>query len=175
MKKLFLLPLLFCFSCNCTKLTTSTSSAPVQSKIETVCPDDGTCTLEFYKNKEMVIVKDGIGTMSYKLQDNPNTSVVYYQYKRTTDPALQDASHREEIVFEIENNASRLDLNNGELQQTKMLFGRHCFCRGQAGYFRVVQGTLHLNNEKGVLDFALDYKIKEVPQTLTQLKGSFKQ
>lgn len=175
MKKLFLLPLLVCFSCNCTKVTTSASLEPVQSKIETACPEDGTCTLELLKNKQIVVVKDGIGTMSYELQDSPTTSVIYYQYKRNTDPNLQDANHREEIVFEIENASSTLDLTNSGLQQVKMLYGRHCFCRGQAGYFRVVEGALHLDNSNGALSFVLDYKIKEVPQTLSQLKGSFKQ
>lgn len=175
MKRVSLLAVLaLCFSCNTQKITMAKTSEPLKSEIESVCPEDGVCTLVLMKNKTIAVKTDVTGKMYYDLEDDPNTSVIHYEYKRKTDPDLQDGQHREEIIFEIENTVSELNLSNWDLSQTKMIFGRHCFCRGQAGYFHVKQGKLHLQNTKDVLNFVLDYTVTEVPQTLTHLEGSFK-
>jgi hypothetical protein len=83
-----------------------------------------------------------------------------------------DGQHREEIVFEINNSDSKITLSDKNLQDSKMLFGRHCFCRGQAGYYKVNEGTLNLQNTNGVITVDLDFKVTKVPQLYTSVKAT---
>ena len=172
MKKFFLIPLAFSLSfCNCKKAVIEEKKA---FSIESVCPQDGVCTIEVLKNKSLVVKTDDFGSTYFQMTDNEETSVIHYQYNRTVEEGLQDGQHREEVLFEINNSATELKLSNSELQSTKMLFGRHCFCKGQAGYFNVENGSLILQKKNDVITFELDFKIYKVPQLFEKVKASVK-
>jgi len=121
-----------------------------------------------------MVKTDDLGGIYYHMEDNSNTSIIKYEYNRTVEEGLQDGQHREEIVFEINNNATELKLRDADLQTTKMLFGRHCFCKGQAGFFRIEEGTLNLSNKNEVISFDLDFKTHSVPQLFEKVKASVK-
>jgi hypothetical protein len=172
MKKLFLIPLALGLSfCNCKK---NSVSKPTMVSIESTCPENGKCSLEIIKNKSLEIKTDEFGKFYYALNDDVAKSVIHYQYNRTIEEGLQDGQHREEIVFEINNSDEKISYSDFALQNTKMLFGRHCFCRGQAGYFKVNQGTLTMERKKGSSSIDLDFKIAEVPQLFTKVKATIK-
>ncbi len=78
------------------------------------------------------------------------------------------------IYYNDTNTRSEMSYSDFALQNTKMLFGRHCFCRGQAGYFKVNQGTLTMERKKGSSSIDLDFKIAEVPQLFTKVKATIK-
>lgn len=169
MKKLLLIPVLLTMTfCD----TANTNKSVMTTTIESECPENGKCTVQLLKNKAIDLKMDGLGKLYYQLIDNNNTSVVIYEYNRDVEEGLQDGQHKEEIVFEIENTTKELHLENAELANAKMVFGRHCFCRGQAGYFAVSQGTLHLQQKENNVSFELDFKIKEVPQLFTKIKAT---
>lgn len=169
MKKLLLIPVLFTLSfCN----TANTNKATMTTTIESECPSDGKCTVAVFKNKAIDLKTDGLGKLYYQLADDSGKSVVVYEYNRNVEEGLQDGQHKEEIVFEVENESDALRLENADLSNAKMLFGRHCFCRGQAGYFAVNQGTLNLKQNANTISFELDFKIKEVPQVFTKVKAT---
>lgn len=134
--------------------------------IEKTCPDDGICTVETLRNKRMEIRKDDFGSIYYQTVDSHETSVVIYQYNRKVEKGLQDGNYREEIVFEIKKTDKKLLLQDLKLQQTKMLFGRFCFCKGETGYYEVKEGTLKLNQTGDRVDFNLDFIVTEVPQMI---------
>jgi hypothetical protein len=46
-----------------------------------------------------------------------------------------------------------------------MLFGRFCYCKGQAGNFKVKNGNLKITKDK----IDLDFEIKEVPQIIKNI------
>ena len=172
MKKIFLIPLAFLLSfCNCKKSVAESSKI---SSIESVCPENGVCTIQLFKNKSLVVKTDDFGSTYYQMIENIDTSVIQYQYDRTVEEGLQDGQHREEILFEINNNNTALKLQDADLQKTKMLFGRHCFCKGQAGYFKIDEGTLFLENKNKVFSFELDFKTDKVPQLFEKVKASIK-
>jgi hypothetical protein len=172
MKKLFLIPLAMGLSfCNCKKASVP---KPVMTSIESPCPENGKCAIQIYKNKSIDVKSDEFGGIYYALNDDTSKSVIHYEYNRTVEEGLQDAQHREEIIFEINNSDSEIDLTDGMLQNTKMLFGRHCFCRGQAGYFKVEQGNLKLENKGEVVTLDLDFQITKVPQLFTKVKATLK-
>ena len=79
---------------------------------------------------------------------------------------LQDGHYREEIVFEINNNDSEIKFSGNDLQKTKMLFGRFCFCRGSTGNYKITDGNLKLKQTKKEVIFTLDFKNNKVPQLL---------
>lgn len=172
MKKFLLIPLALSISfCNCTKSAISKSN---DISIESNCPENGTCTITVEKNKSIIVKTDDLGGIYYQFLDNPNTSVIHYQYNRTVEEGLKDGHHREEILFEIDNDATSLNLENKEIQKTKMLFGRHCYCKGMAGYFKVEEGVLHLENKNNVITLDLDFKIIKVPQLFNKIKATVK-
>lgn len=167
MKKSILLLLVISFiSCNSTK---KNSSPTASNESTTNCPDDGDCTIVIHKNKKLNILTDGIGSRYYQILDNENTSVIHFEYKKKIDENLQDGNYVEEIVFEIQNDVKSLLLIDNELQSTKMLYGRHCYCKGQAGLFNVSNGKLILDQNNNKIKINLDFKINDVPQLITSI------
>ncbi len=173
MKKLFLIPLALGLSfCHCQKA--AVAATPTKSSIESVCPENGVCTIQIQKGKSMAVKTDEFGSIYYTTEDNANKSIIIYEYKRNVPEGLQDGQHIEEIVFEINNSDTTLSLKDENLQNTKMLFGRHCFCRGQAGYFKVTEGNLNLEKNKGIINVDLDFKVTKAPQLYTSVKATIK-
>lgn len=174
MKKLFLIPAALLFSfCSSKKdiVKNSEENKPV-SKIESHCPSDGKCTIETFRGKSLIVKQDEFGSTYTQLEDNPETTVIQYQYNKNVKGDLQDANYREEVLFEIKNSTTQLNLSGNNLQQTKMLFGRFCFCRGQTGYYKIEQGNLKLNQNENNLNFTLDFTITKVPQIIKYIETS---
>lgn len=172
MRKLLIIPFLTLITaCNCQKKVSDKTSEIKKDEVMTnsTCPSDGKCTIEVIKNKSLEVKSDEFGSNYYNLTDNMNTSVVFYKYNRNVEEGLQDASYKEEIIFEINNSEKQLSFLDRDLQKTKMIFGRICFCRGQTGYYKVVSGKLFLENLKETIKFNLNFKITEVPQIINSL------
>jgi hypothetical protein len=156
---LFLFGLLF--SCNAQKNVSS--AVPT---LTSECPKDGTCEVEILKNKQLILHYDDFGGMYYDIKDQEGTTVIHYQYNKTTQANLQDGHYREDIIFEIKNSDKSLNLTDSALQQTKLIFGRHCFCKGQTGYFKIEKGRLNLSSKKDEIHFDLTLENEKVPQLI---------
>jgi len=154
MKKSILFPMMILtISCCSTKSTTTMANGNEKTKIESPCPENGICTFEILQNKSMNIKTDGIGKTYYELEENPNKVVFLYKYReKIEDTTLQDAGYREEIVFEMNKDYSDFTFSNKELQNTKMLFGVFCFCKGKAGNYKVTEGSLTKKNSTLQID-----------------------
>lgn len=154
---------LFLFSCNCFKQTVKVN--PKKIVLESLCPKEGDCKIEILENKKMTVLDDGTGSLYYQLEDDLKHKVIKYTYDKKVEADLQDANYREEIVFEIENEFKEETISNENLQNVKMLFGRFCYCKGQAGNFKVKNGNLKITKDK----IDLDFEIKEVPQIIKNI------
>jgi hypothetical protein len=181
MKNLIILTLILILnSCKCPKdtlassLNDSTQVLKTQKMVSNNCPENGTCTIEIFRNQSLDVKTDEFGGIYYDKIDNPETSVVLYKYDKNVPKGLHDGNYSEQIVFEINNSDKNLTLTNLDLQKTKMLFGRFCFCRGQTGNYKVDNGTLKLNQTKNELQFNLDFKITKVPQIITRISETIK-
>ena len=169
MKKiLIILASLFLFSCNVTKQTILSNSQ--NFALDSSCPVDGNCKIEVFENKTINVLNDGTGSLYYQLQDDLEHKVIQYTYSKKAENDLQDAHYKEELIFEIENTIDEKSLQNENLQQAKMLFGRFCYCKGKAGNFKVTNGNLIIKNDKIVIDF----EIKEVPQITKNISIAIK-
>lgn len=166
MKKLLFLILLSCFGCSSqTKVNPSLDVVSTQDS----CPTDGICKVEAINNKRLVIKYDSLGDLYYELEESKTTTVIKYAYNRKSDNDLADGTYREELLFEINSNTMNLDLSGKELQETKMLFGRFCYCKGQTGYYKIENGTLKMDKQKDKVALAIQFQQDQVPQVLSAI------
>ena len=150
----------------------SSQKTPDLNKAEiasTNCPSDGDCTVELLKDKTLSVLRDDIGSTYYQILDNKGTNVIRYQYKRHTDPTLADAGYREEVIFEMNASEPEISVSGIELQTTKALFGRFCFCRGQTGYYPINDGALSIKKQKNDYLLTMNFTITEVPQIIKSI------
>lgn len=137
------------------------------------CPEDGLCTIELLKDKTLLVKKDDLGHNYYQTTDSEGYSVFKYTYTRKKAQEVQDNSYVEEIIFEIKNPITKLELSDLELQNIKMLFGRHCFCKGQAGYYTVNKGNLVLIKNSDSYHLNVNINVTEVPQIINAVTATF--
>ncbi len=137
----------------------------------TNCPVDGKCTVELLENSELIIKEDDIGKTFYALEQSIKSSVVRYKYIKNKNPnsSLSDGHYSEEIIFEFNHNEKELGFIDSNLQTTKMLFGKFCYCKGEAGYYKVEKGNLKIINEKNQLDFKLDFVVDQVVHKIASI------
>lgn len=146
-----------------------TSKSTLSPEYSGDCPTEGICVVAVHEDKSLNILEDEFGAIYYTMVEKKESSVVHFKYDRNVDQQYVDGHYTEEILFEITNNTP-LNLSDTALQETKMIFGRHCFCKGQAGYYKVTSGTLNLIKNKKGTQFTLDFKVKDVPQIITFIK-----
>ncbi|QBZ97325.1 hypothetical protein [Flavobacterium sangjuense] len=172
MKRLFFIPLAFMMSfCKCPKAAISESN---KSVIESVCPEEGKCTVELLKNKSLDVKADEFGSLYYQISESNETSVLIYRYDKNVPKDLQDANYREEIIFEINNKTQTLILSGKDLQQSKMIYGRFGFGKGQTGNYKVQEGNLNLKREGDTVRFDLNFKVGQVPLLINPIKATVK-
>lgn len=165
MKKVIMLVLVgLLFSCKAQKNTSATPAI-----ISSECPIDGKCNIEILKNKQLILLYDDLGGMYYDIKNNEGTTVIHFQYNKTEQANLQDNHYREDIIFEIVNFNQSLSLTDLELTQTKLIFGRHCFCKGQTGYFKIEKGSLILSQKKDVIHFDLSFLNEKIPHIIRSI------
>ena len=169
-----LVVILIFFGCSSKKNSSSTTNGATYYSILSACPEEGTCAVELLRNKSLNVKADEFGSIYYQLLDSEGTNVIRYTYDKTVPEGLQDGNHREEIIFEISTTNQTLTLTGKELQQTKMLFGRFCFCRGQTGSYKVEDGTLNLTQKDDSVHFDLQFANGKVPQLLATIKVNLK-
>ena len=169
MRKFILLFLVgFLFSCSAQQ-----AISDFTSKLTSECPIDGTCEIEILKNKQLVLLYDDFGGMYYDIKENEGTTVLHYQYNKTTQANIQDGHYREDLIFEIKNSDKSLNLTDTALQQTKLIFGRHCFCKGQTGYFKLEKGALILEEKNNTFELKINFSTEKVPQIINQITAKF--
>jgi hypothetical protein len=150
----------------------SHSKAVPQDKIilKTTSIQNGKETLTLLKNKSLDTATVN-GYLSYQLKENPTTDVVRFSYEKDLDKAEVDGGLREEVLFEIQQSDFSLALTDAELQKTKMIFGRYCYCRGQNGIVPITDGNLNISRQKDQLLFSLEFHSKNLPQAFDKINS----
>jgi hypothetical protein len=151
--------LILFFACGSTKLDVFNNLV-----LTSDCPKEGKCTIDVLKNKSLVLKSLDNGGIYYDTISDNTKMVILYQYSKNMEQVTYDGGYREEIIFEVNSGVKTLNLNDKALQETKMIFGRYCNCRGKTGIYPVVSGKLNLTNLDGKVNLDLEYKISEVPQ-----------
>lgn len=165
MRYLFFL-FFFSFSCATKKTTIATSSHTITADSS---PENYTCNVEIKQNQAMIIKKDDFDRVYYDTQPNNTTQIIIYRMNRIVDKELKDGGYREEIVFETQMTPTTIELQDAELQNVKMLFGRFCYCKGKTGHYKVTSGKLAIKNKRVKINF----KINEVPQIMSSAQFNY--
>lgn len=185
MKSVFALSIvLLMFSCDSTKSTKEKKSSEATSlnekdemttnirsvTLESGCLPAGECAFEVMQQTKMDFKIDSAEMLYPEFVDDMHTNTIKFSYNEDTDKELVDGHYREEVYFEVKNGTKEMDLENMELTDVNFLYGRFCYCKGSAGYFKVDQGNLTMNDGKLTIEFANG----QVPQKLKQITASYK-
>lgn len=108
------------------------------------CPKDGDCTIAIEPNKRLSSSIDNFGALEYTLAEDANKSVAHFNYVRKVKGNLQDAGYREELLIELDN-AWLKSNSSANAENSKLIFGRFCFCKGQTGYYDVPNAQVTKN------------------------------
>jgi len=182
MKSVFALSIvIMLFSCDSTKSTSdneesnSSSSKEEMSRnissitLESGCLPAGECAFEVMPHTKMDFKIDGAEMLYPEFVDDIKTNTIKFSYNEDTDKELMDGHYREEVYFEVKNGTKEMDLKDMELTDVNFLYGRFCYCKGSAGYFKVNKGNLTMKNGKLTIDFANG----QVPQKLGKITASY--
>ncbi|MQP53308.1 hypothetical protein [Flavobacterium sp. LMO9] len=172
MKQAVLFLSFLCMSCNCAK--NQVNNSIVKKTSSSSCPNDGKCTTNLIENKSLNIKTDATGAIYYELTDNSKTSIIKFEYNKTVDTTFQDNSYREEVLFEIPNQFDEINLKDDKLELVKMIFGKHCFCKGQAGIFTIIKGKLNLKKKEKTTSFNLEFEILNIDHKIKKISGTIK-
>jgi hypothetical protein len=141
---------------------------------QSLCPEDGVCTFEVLKDKNLIVKTDEFGN-HYKEVVTGEHIVLKFEYKRNEIPNTADGGYTEEIYIELNPNEIESELQNSELKKVNLLFGRLCFCRGQTGYYEIDNGVLTIiKSGKDTYQLHLEFKCEVVPQIIATLNETFK-
>ena len=140
-------------TCKSTDTSNMISSIADKEIKTTDCREDGTCEVEVLKNKNYTIETDSMGNIYPKIVDGENI-VVKYTYMRGNPNNYADGSQSETIHFIISNNMKN-HLENCELQNVKMLFGKNCFCKGIQGFYKVDKGSFTIESSNINIDITI--------------------
>ena len=152
-------------SCGTNQKTAQTKKTEV---LNFNCPPNGDCVFEVLKNSSLLIKYDDFGKLYPEIVPG-NKLVIKYHYKKDEIENTVDGSYSEFVYLEIDENDKQIILKDEELQKVKMLFGRICFCRDAMGYFKVTEGSLFIFNNDRKLLINSKFKVKKVPQIITEI------
>lgn len=164
---LVFLPVVIFSSCK-TKVESNTSMNDKIVKVNSECPTGGTCTVEVQKNKILNVLEDGTGALYPQIIEGEHTVVVYTFLKEGPE-GTADGDYSETIHFMIPKGTEAATYSDASLQDVKLLFGKHCYCKGEAGYYPVEKGSLKVLHEKSSVTFNLDFKMEHPSHELNNI------
>ena len=162
----FLIPLIMINACKSTTggaETTKTDSKETMAITESVCPEPGDCNVKVMKNSSLTIKEDETGQLYPVIMPGDNI-VVEYTYLEKGPEGTADGDYSETVQFEIKNSDAELALKDGTLQTVNFLYGKQCFCRGEAGFYKVEKGTLQLSKQGDELTVDASYVVEGISQ-----------
>lgn len=173
----FLIPLLMINACKTqTGTVTSTEKTATMGQLNervTGCPDEGDCTVKIHKNMNLIIKEDGTGAIYPEMVAGKNT-VVEYTYLKEGPEGTADGNYSETIHFEIPASVESLSKVNASLGDVKLLYGKHCFCKGEAGYYPISNGELSVSTNNKTLAFNLNFKVEKTSQVISNISETVK-
>lgn len=172
MKTLFiLLPLLIVNSCKTTTNTNSVSeTSSTTEKVQVnnnACPADGVCVAEIKKGK-LVVKEDGTGALYPEITTGDNM-VVKYSFTQKGPEGTVDGDYSETIHFEVPANTTELDKRGASLQDVQLLYGKQCYCKGEAGFYKVENGALQVTKNKNEMHFELQFTVDKTSHKLSNI------
>ncbi len=137
------------------------------------CLENGDCTLKVMKNSSMTIKEDTAGQM-YPVIEKGDAIIIEYTFSKKGPEGTADGDYSETLHFSIPNNTKILYLEDASLQEVDLLFGKHCFCRGEAGFYKINKGELHIIKTSKELTIDVTYIVDETTQVTKHFTKTIK-
>ena len=171
----FLLPLLMINACK-TQTGTGTTTENTMEQISekaTGCPEAGNCNVQVHENMNLVVKEDGTGATYPEMVAGSNTVVVYTYLKKGPENTV-DGDYSETIHFEIPKAMKNINKVNASLSDVKLLYGKHCYCKGEAGYYPITNGELSVSINNQTLAFNLNFEVGKTSQVISNISETVK-
>ena len=143
--------------CSTTKGVESTNWLGKKVTMVSVAPENGKVTAT--RENEKALNLNGFTELYPQTNFDPEKTVVEYSYERNTaQQSYEDDFYKEELFFEIPTKAFKKEYKNADLEQVKLVYGKHCYCKGEAGYYKITEGTLKINHSDKATTVKLSFK-----------------
>ncbi len=172
----FFMLLLLISACKTSNIIDTSQEIDTISKVQNNkadCPENGNCTVKLHENAEIVLKKDTTEKY-YPVIEKGEHIVIEYTFLVKGPEGTVDGNYSETIHFEINNTTQNLNLEGKKLEQSKLIFGKHCFCKGEAGYYKVDQGNLIVKKTKQKIAIDLSFRLSEVSHKVIRIKETIK-
>jgi hypothetical protein len=145
-------------SCSSTKKgTTVTNWLGKNVTLISATPENGTATAERKASTTMSL--QATSELYPVMMFDETKTVISYEYTRnSSNEPHADDFYREELFMEIPSSAFKKTYKNEQLQDVKLIFGKHCYCKGEAGYYKISEGTLKVNHTEKNTHISLTFK-----------------
>lgn len=120
------------------------------------------------KNSSLNIKEDTIGKY-YPVIEKGENLVVEFKYLEKGPEGTADGDYSETLHFEVPSAANKNTLKDTDLQNVDLLYGKHCFCKGDAGYYKVTNGQLLIIKTEKELTFDVSFTINETSQKVKRV------
>ena len=144
------------------------SETSLKEEVETnnnSCPADGNCKIDLLKGKKIIPKVDVTGQTYLKLEKGDKW-VIKYTFTKNTPQNTVDGNYTEEIFIEIDPKKESILLKNEDLSQANVFFNKQCFCKSEAGYYKVEMGELYTLIEENVFTIKFNFSINETTHIL---------
>jgi hypothetical protein len=167
---LFLIPVILFSSCK-TKVDKVNTIDNQVKIVNSKCPNEGVCSMKVQKNKSLLIKEDGTGALYPEIVDGDKT-VILYTFLRKGPDGTMDGDYSETLHFEVPAGTYTGNFSDDSLKNVKLLFGKHCYCKGEAGYYRVEKGSLKVIKSESTVSFDLKFKMEHPSHELNNIVHS---
>tara|TARA_B110000003_G_C16637016_1_gene528774 strand:+ start:2216 stop:2737 length:522 start_codon:yes stop_codon:yes gene_type:complete len=124
-------------------------------------------------NSSLIIKEDATGHL-YPVIVSGDRIVIEYKYEEKGEEGTIDGDYSETLHFEISKNTKELCLKDDQLTKVKLLFGKHCFCKGEAGYYYINKGKLKVLKLNKEIYFDINFNIEESSSKLKRVSKYLK-
>lgn len=157
---------------SCKTLPNKETEKPT-TNTESECPDNGSCTLATLIDSRLLIKNDEFGSL-YAEVTAGSSIVLKFEYERNKLKNTEDSGYREVVYLALDPKSMELNLQNQDLNQVGLIFGRFCFCRGQTGWYHISSGNLTIKKTAiKTYHIQLEFKTEEVPQVIQTIDQVF--
>lgn len=148
---------------------TKSSSNTVKDTISNTPISTEKIIVETKMNTIYSLVEDTTGSL-YPAFETGNATTLIFNYTEKGASGTADGDYTETVHLMIPNDSNSLKLKDQNLQQLKMVFGKFCFCRGEAGYYKVTNGSVSIKNEKGLITIKASFEIPETSNKISTIE-----
>ncbi len=134
-------------------------SAPSYSTVQQInsCATDFSCTEKLSKDSAIEYKIAEYGNSMATIVSSEESLVVEITRDRIVDKNIQDSSYREHFLIEMANPNKTI----GVSAVRKFIFGKFCFCKGEAGYFEVKDFEVIYDSNGKVGRYTIIYSVPE--------------